>query len=73
VPKFGAHPTKRAFCRQDAGFGTQQGDHVALRYVCRAMTLRALRAFMPLPLLVRFLWFFAMFEALSILMRLAST
>jgi hypothetical protein len=37
------------------------------------MTLRALRAFMTLPLLVRFLWFFAMFEALSIIMRLATT
>ena len=36
-----------------------------------AMTQRAIHAFMSLPLLVRFLWFFAMFEALSMLMRLA--
>jgi len=41
------------------------------RYCVSAMTLRALRAFMTLPPLVRFLWFFAMFEALSTLVRLA--
>jgi hypothetical protein len=35
------------------------------------MTQRALHAFMSLPPLVRFLWFFAMFEALSMLVRLA--
>jgi hypothetical protein len=35
------------------------------------MTERALRIFMGLPPLVRLLWFFAMFEALSMLVRLA--
>ena len=35
------------------------------------MTQRALRTFMTLPLGVRVLWFFAMLEALGIVIRLA--
>jgi hypothetical protein len=35
------------------------------------MAQRALRTFMSLPLGVRLLWFFAMFEALGIVVNLA--
>jgi hypothetical protein len=37
---------------------------------CGAMTHRALRAFQGLPVAVRLLWYVAMFEALSIFVRL---